>query len=146
MSVDTGTFVDSLSRYLESAGLVRYQPVGAYPPDGPAPAVFFNLLPDSPEGALAVTVYDEVFDRDDHNPDLYIQLRWRTAGADPRTTDTVADSANRLLHDQSGLIFPGDVRVLLCRRKVRGLTTPDSNGRYERADSFVFTLNPGGIS
>ncbi|WP_280273375.1 minor capsid protein [Nocardia wallacei] len=145
MSTDTGTFVDSLARYLDSAGLVRYQPVGAYSA-GTVPAVFLNLLPAQPDAALAITVYDEVFDRDDHNPDLYVQLRWRTAGTDPRTTDDAADAANRLVHDQAHFILPGAVRVMLCRRKVRGLTTPDSNGRYERADSYVFTLNPGGTS
>ncbi|MFI5778137.1 minor capsid protein [Nocardia sp. NPDC051570] len=145
MSTDTGRFVDALARYLHSAGMARYQPVGTYP-DGDIPAVFFNLLPAKPEAALAITVYDEQFDRDDHNPDLYVQLRWRTAGKDPRTVDLTADAASRILHDQTHLTFSGGVRVLLCRRKVRGLTIPDSNGRYERADSYVFTLNPGGTT
>ncbi|RJO69771.1 hypothetical protein D5S18_28125 [Nocardia panacis] len=145
MSTDTVRFVDALARYLHSAGMARYQPIGAYP-EGDIPAVFFNLLPAKPEAALAITVYDELFDRDDHNPDLFVQLRWRAAGTDPRTVDLTADATSRILHDRAHLTFPGNVRVLLCRRKVRGLTTPDSNGRYERADSYVFTLNPGGTT
>ncbi|WP_067566140.1 minor capsid protein [Nocardia acidivorans] len=145
MTTDTATFVDALARYLDSAGLVRYQLVGAYA-EGDIPATFFNLLPAKPEAALAITVYDELFDRDDHNPDVYVQLRWRLPGRDPRSVDRIADDANAILHDKTHLTFPGGVRVLLCRRKVRGLTTPDSNGRFERADSYVFTLNPGGTT
>ncbi|MGV9662580.1 minor capsid protein [Nocardia niigatensis] len=143
MRPDTRTFVDALARYLASAGLARYEPTGPYL-DGSAPAVFFNQLPDSPDTAVAITVYDELFDRDDHNPDLFVQLRWRAAGLDPRDVDELADNASRALHDRTHIQLANGVRVLLCRRRIRGLALPDSNARFERSDSYVFTLTPGG--
>ncbi|QIS18530.1 phage tail terminator protein [Nocardia terpenica] len=145
MITGTRTLLDALARHLAALGLARYQPTDAYP-SGALPAVFWNLLPPKPDDAISITIYDEAFDRDDHNPDVYVQLRWRTAGSDPRTTDDAADLAARSLHDISHLTLPGGVRVLLCRRKIRGLTTSDATGRFERADSYVFTLNPGGTT
>ncbi|MBF6460154.1 hypothetical protein IU433_14025 [Nocardia puris] len=139
--IDPGQFLDSFARHLDAAGLARYIPIGAYPP-GTLPAITFTLLPPEPDAAVALTVYDEVLDRDDHNPDIFVQLRWRTGGTDPRTTDAVADAATRHLHDARHVRLPDGPRILLCRRRIRGVTAPDSNGRYERADSFVFTLNP----
>lgn len=138
---DTRTLVDALARHLAAAGLARYTPTGVYSGAG-LPAAFDSLLPATPDAAVALTVYDEQYGRDDHNPDVFIQFRWRTAGKDPRTTNDVADAASRLLHDASHLLLPGGVRVLLCRRQIRGITTPDSNGRFERADSYRLTLNP----
>lgn len=139
--IDTGQFVESFARYLDAAGLARYVPDGAYGP-GALCAVTFDLLPPGIDAAVALAVYDEIYDRDDHNPDVFMQLRWRTTGTDPRTTNNAADAATRHLHDASRIQLPDGPRVLLCRRKVRGVTTPDSNGRYERADSYRFTLNP----
>ncbi|MFC9874878.1 phage tail terminator protein [Nocardia salmonicida] len=142
----TRQLVDALARYLDSTGIARYQPTGAYP-SGALPAIFDGLFPAAPDAALALTVYDVQYGRGDiGNEDVYIQFRWRTAGKDPRITNDVADRATELLHDAERLLLPGGVRILLCRRKIRGITTPDSNGRYERADSFMFTLNPGGTS
>ncbi|MBH0778821.1 phage tail terminator protein [Nocardia bovistercoris] len=139
--IDATEFVEALARYLDASGLARYVASGAYPP-GDACAVTFAGLPTSPDAAVALTVYDEQYGRDDHNPDVFVQMRWRTAGTDPRTTDSVADAARRLLHDATHVQLPDGPRVLLCRRRIRGGTTPDSNSRYERADSYVFTLNP----
>lgn len=142
----TRQLVDALARYLDSTGIARYQPTGVYP-SGSVPAVFAGLLPATPDAVVALTVYDVQFGRGDiGNEDVYIQFRWRTAGKDPRTTDDVADAATALLHDAERLLLPGGVRVLLCRRKIRGITTPDSTGRFERADSYMLTLNPGGTS
>ncbi|WP_051164448.1 phage tail terminator protein [Nocardia testacea] len=139
--IDPGEFLEALARHLDAAGLARYIPAGAYPP-GTVPAATFSLLPSKPDAAVALTVYDEVLDRDDHNPDVYVQMRWRAAGIDPRVVNASADAATRQLHDATHIQLPDGPRVLLCRRKIRGLATPDSNGRYERADSYVFTLNP----
>ncbi|MGW1740451.1 phage tail terminator protein [Nocardia sp. NPDC001965] len=139
--IDPVGFLESLARYLDASGVARYVPAGAYTP-GELAAVTFALLPTKPDTAVALTVYDESFQRDDHNPDVYVQFRWRAAGTDPRVVDRAADSATRLLHDASRFQLPGGPRVLLCRRRIRGLTTPDSNGRYERPDSYLFTLNP----
>jgi hypothetical protein len=143
MAYTTAQIVDALAQHLKANGLVKYDPSGAIPA-GPLPMVRMQSLPATPDAAIAIAVYDENFDRDDHNPDCYIQLRYRTAGKDPRITENLADAVTALLHDASEYVMPGGVRVLLSRRKIRGLLEPDSNARYERADSFRFTLTPNG--
>ena len=136
----TTRFVDGIARYLMAQGIVRYGLPA--PPPGPLPAVYLSGLPATPDGAVSIIVYDERFDRDDQNPDVFCQFRWRTAGKDIRTTDDLADAAKAILHDMSHVTLPNGVVVALCRRRIRGLTVPDDNGRYERADSYQFILNP----
>ena len=143
MPYNSSQVVAALSQFLEDNGKARYEPTGAYP-TGTAPAVFMGRLPATPDSVVLINVYDWQRGRDDHNPDVYVQLRYRTAGKDPRTTENQADSVDALLHDRTEYVMPGGVRVLLSRATLRGLIEPDDNGRYERADSFRFTLTPNG--
>jgi hypothetical protein len=133
--------VVGLAQHLDTLGLARYHPDGVYP-DGPLPAVFFGQLPDKPDAAVLVNVYNDDRDRDDTTPDLYVQFRFRTPGRDPRTTTVLGDSVFEALHDRSTLTLPNGVRVLLCRRTVAAPLAADQNGRYTRPDSYRFTLNP----
>ncbi|MCZ4557984.1 minor capsid protein [Rhodococcus maanshanensis] len=131
---------DGLARYIAAAGLCRYSPTGVYPVD-PLPAAVFGTFPDSPADAIGLRVYNESGDRDDANPDVYVQLRFRRAGKDPRPTDDFADAVKNLLHDRERFVLPGGIRVLLCRRVVTASTTPDASARYSRPDSYRLTLN-----
>lgn len=136
----TVTFLDSLAQHLATSGLARYSATGAYTPTG-LPAILFGRLPDKPDAAILLNVYNDDRTRDDWNPDYYVQFRFRTPGLDPRTTEALADSVFDLLHDVSNVAW-GTTKVLLCRRHIRGPIDPDANGRYTRPDSYTITLNP----
>lgn len=131
---------DGLAQHLADAGLARYTPDGPYPP-GPLPAVFYLRHPDTPADAITIVIYDENHDRDDHNPDIYVQLRYRRAGTDPRPVDRLADAVFELLHDRSHFTLPNGIGVKLCRRKIAGMSDPDTSGRWSRPDSYMFTLD-----
>ena len=137
---DTTDLEDALAQHLADLGLARYEPNGVYSATG-LPAVFFGAMPDKPDTALVINTYNDDRSRDDHNPDIYIQIRGRSAGRDPRAVDRLMDGLFDALHDTSHAQW-GDVRVLLCRRTVRAPRDPDANGRWTRPDSYLITVNP----
>lgn len=138
----TVPFLASLAQHLASSGLARYSETGKYTNTG-LPAVFFGQLPPTPDAAILINVYNQDNTRDDDSPDMYVQLRYRTPGSDPRTTENLADSVFALLHDVSNTVW-GTTRVLLCRRVIRGPIAPDATTptRYTRPDSYRVTINP----
>ncbi len=137
---DTTTVEDALAQHLAALGLVRYEPGSVYG-TGTLPAVFFGAMPDTPNDAIVINTYNDDRSRDDHNPDLYVQIRGRSAGRDPSNVDRLMDSIFDALHDTSHQTW-GSVRVLLCRRVVRAPRDPDANTRWTRPDSYCITLNP----
>lgn len=132
-----------IAQHLADHGLVRYAPTGIYPPAGPTdpPAAYYRQRPDTPADAVTITVYDENYDRDDGNPDVYVQLHYRRAGTDPRIVDQYAETVRETLHDRSRFTLPNGIGVKLCRRKIAGMSDPDTSGRWSRPDSYVFTLD-----
>jgi hypothetical protein len=133
----------ALAARIAGAGLARYNPTGVYTPTG-LPAVLFGKLPDKPDAAILINVYNEDYSRDYGSPDLYVQLRFRTPGQDKRTTNALAHSVFLLLHfdvDESNQVWSG-LNILNCRRTIAGPVELDGNNRYSRPDSYRITVNP----
>ena len=136
-----GLLEDAIGQHLATHGIARY--ATAYTGTG-LPAVFRGTLPGTPDAAILINVYNEDYTRDDDSPDLYVQLRFRTAGQDPRTTNTLAHTVFQLLHFPDGTsnqVWAG-VHILNSRRVIAGPIAPDGNNRYSRPDSYRITLNP----
>lgn len=140
MITTTTTLEADLAQHLAGLGLAQYTPTGTYSATTLVPAVFFGRIPDKPDSALAINIYDDHRDVDDQSPTVSVQLRFR-GGKDPRTVNHQADAVFAAIHDLSSQVW-GATTVLLCRRHVRAPIGADSNGRYERADSYRLTLNP----
>lgn len=145
MSLTRRRIIDSLARHLAATGLVRYDPDGDYGP-GTLPAVFVGEMPATPDAAVLLNVYNDSRDRDPDraNPDVWVQVRCRTPGRDPRVTDDLADAIFDVLDDKTRYVMPGGVNVARSIREVTADSEPDGNGRYSRPDSYKFHLNPSG--
>lgn len=145
---DTEALEDALAKHLAALGLARYTPDGIYTATG-LPAIFFGKLPDKPDTAILINTYNEDRGRDQSTPDFYVQLRFRTAGRDKRTTDRLADTVFRelddLVNDRSNQVWAG-VNILSCHRILRVPAAQDTTLRYERPDSYRITTNPGAIT
>lgn len=143
MKLTRRRILDALARHLADAGLARYSPDGMYG-TGTLPAIFMGTLPDKPDAALLLNIYNDSRDRDPDraNPDIWVQIRARTPGRDPRTTDDLADALFDQLDDATHYVMPGGVHVALSQRVVTTSADPDENGRYTRPDSYKFHLNP----
>jgi hypothetical protein len=85
----------ALALRLAEANLARYNESEKYSAsDDPVrPAVFLRaVLPDTPDTAVTISVIDDRRDRDAHNPDLTVRLRFRGAGRSARAVDDPADA------------------------------------------------------
>jgi hypothetical protein len=142
MSVDyTTPLQESVGHRLAELGLVRYSPTGAYADTG-LPPVFHGAMPALPVSAVTVNVYDDQRGRDNHSPDVYVQVRARLDTRNPREINDLLAQVFEAFQHTTLYIWPGGVRVLVCERVSRAPLGADTNGRYERADNYRFTLNP----
>lgn len=135
---------DAIAQYLVVKGLARYDPDGMYPAaDHPLPAAYVNVgFPVSgPADAVTIRVYDDQRTRDAGTPDVYVQLRFRRHGEDPRLVENTADAVCDLLDDKRHLKLPNGIGVKLVNRKVAGMAEPDTSGKWQRPDSYLFTLD-----
>lgn len=132
-----------LGTWLDAAGLATFDADGIYPTRPARPAVFFGPLPPAPDDAIAITRYNRDISRGGRGtPDVYVQLRYRTAGEDPTIVGDLADAVADLLDDRTHIDLPGGVRVLHALRVVNATATPDGTRRYEQPDSYRLTLTP----
>lgn len=133
------------------AAYLAGQQVGVWSADGIYPAgvvmpIYVGILPDEAATGIGLQVYSDDRQRDDVTPDIRVQVRIR-GDADPRPTGIGPATADRifiLLHDRSNYDLDNATRVLLSRRHLRAPEERDETGRWTRADSYTFTLNPGG--
>lgn len=137
--------VAGLLQHLHSKGLVRWSLTQTFN-EGPVPSAHLERMPSSPHTAVAVYVYNEDRTRDEHNPDIYVQLRFRAAGDDPRVVKALADNVFAELNwtdDHAPESWPGNIEVLHSKCVVRAPRVLDQNTRWESPDSYRLTINPG---
>lgn len=151
MSVPTDAEVlVAFAKHLAARGVAVYSET-AYPANPPLPAAVFGRLPQasatSPLLAVALNRYYTDAACDSANPTIRVQLRWRAKTY--LAVERIADDAWKALRfneapDQTSepQTWPGGVRVQSCARVISAPSDPDSNGNWERADSYELILNP----
>ncbi|WFN91479.1 minor capsid protein [Gordonia sihwensis] len=145
MSTPTVTrLLDSLAQYMNDAGVATFAADGIYQPTVTAPAIYFGMLHDKPDTAVAINHYDtdpDVFTHQ-HNPLMRVQLRWR-GDRDPRTVHRIADKGFTALHTLTPGPWPGGLHPAWVQRTIVAPIETDQNGRWMRCDSYEIRLNPG---
>lgn len=134
------SLVTDLAQHIANAGLGQWNPDGIYRTYAP-PAIYLGILPDEAGNAMALNVYHDDRSVDDASPMIRVQIRVRGT-RDPRITNQIADDIFKLLHDKTSYQLDNATHVLLSRRHLRAPEDTDANGRWHRADSYTFTLNP----
>lgn len=137
----TGLVVD-LAEHIANAGYGQWNPQGIYRTFAP-PAIYLGRLPDEAGNSIALAVYSDDRNRDDLTPDIRVQIRVRGT-KDPRVTNRIADDIFQLLHrrDKYRLGTDNGTKILSSYRHLRTPEDTDTNGRWHRADSYTFTVNP----
>lgn len=137
-------FVTHLATHLAKIGVGQYRKDGIYKTYAP-PAIYFGVIPDEAGFAIAVNVYNHITHsgRDTGTPAVYVQLRAR-GNKHPHSPAEILDRIYEHLHEQSNYQLDNATVVLLSARHLRGPEEQDKQGRWTRADSYTFTLNPQG--
>lgn len=128
---------DGLARWLHQAKLATYTDVGP----GTAPQLHIRALRDTPDHAIALAIYDRDTQRaGTGNPDVYVQVRCRAPGPNPRQVLQAADDIAAALDDAAHLTLPNGLHVIHARRVVTTPVEDAANHRLERADSYRLHL------
>lgn len=137
-------FVPDLAAHLATKRIGQYRPNGVYKTYSP-PAIYFGALPDEAGYAIALNVYNFITrtGRDTATPAVYVQVRAR-GDKHPHSPAEILDKVYQELHEHTNYTLDNSTRVLLSTRHLRGPEEKDTQGRWTRADSYTFTLNPQG--
>lgn len=123
-----------LAEYLAANGVGTWRESSPYLPD--EKAITLRDLPDAPDTALAVEVYDISDDVVLPDQEVRVQLLARGRGD---AADDMADTAFGVLHGAHHFMA-GTVKVGSARRISSAPLGADDNGREERADSYALVL------
>lgn len=139
MTPDSTTVLEALAQHLADAGIAQYSPDGIYD-GGPLPAVVLGYIPEQPDAVIALNIANESVHRAGKAaPDMWIHVRVRTPGADPRSTERLSQSIYNLI-DSAHQSWQ-TVTVRDCHRTVRAPLIQDTNRRYTRADMYQAHIN-----
>lgn len=137
-------FLPDLANELDVSGIGQFNIKGTYTKFTP-PAVYFGTIPDEAGYSIAVNQYGQrtVLDRTTSTPALLVQFRAR-GDKHPLSPAKILDRIYQHFHDNTHFTLDNSTTVLHCARHLRGPEEQDTQGRWTRADSYTFTLNPQG--
>lgn len=137
-------FLTDLAKHLATAHIGQYNPKGVYKTYTP-PAIYFGTIPDEAGYAITINQYNQITHtgRLTSTPAMYVQFRVR-GDKHPHSPGRILDRIYQELHDRDSYQLDNGTTVLLSTRHLRGPEEQDTQGRWTRADSYTFTLNPQG--
>lgn len=125
--------LDGLARHLQDEGLVTYRPssVGG--------DLFLEALPDKPDEAVALTVYDDGKESDSKlgYDEPYVQVRVRGT-RDPRVSRQRCAAIRAELHGLGEVTLPDGTDLILsvALQNAPASIGTDANGRHEHVANF----------
>ncbi len=132
-----------IAAHLDAAGVGKWsetEPVAA-----DQTLIALKRLPQSPDRALAVSVYDLDLDVALPTTGVMVQILARAPGASD-DVDDLADDVIDVMHAVHHATW-GALRVERCVHESSAPLGADDNGREERSDNFrIITQRPGGTS
>jgi hypothetical protein len=134
----TATLAHGLAEHLAAAGIGTYRPTGIYRDD--ETGIVIGAVPASPARLVVLTLYPLSDDVDQADSVLGLQVRLRSATADPREVLDLVDALFDVLHGATHLHL-GDVEVHLVRRTASVPMGQDQSRRYEHADTYQLTAH-----
>ena len=134
MSVNDSTLTKTICTLLGSIPGWAWRTVGPYLPS--EVGVYYGAIPDSPDMAVGVRVYEADDDNLRFTRARRVQVRFRGAPDNPAGADDLADTARDAL---DGLSRVGGMSGV--SRLYMAPLGADTNGRQERTDNYLVILD-----
>lgn len=131
------SLLQDLAARLAVAGVARWSPSGAYGA-GSLPAIFLGAVPASPDAAITLTAYPVEPGIGAEDTVTGVQVRTRTAGADPRTTWDLDDAIFSILHGLTNTTIAGR-RVTQVRLRSGASLGQDDSKRWSWSSNYYLT-------
>lgn len=126
-----------IAQLLATNHVAQYSATGAY--NAGDTAITIQKLPADPDNAIALTTYPVSDDPTLSDSVIGLQVKTRTAGADPRPTNTLAGLAYNALHGLQA-VLPSGVTVVLCTRQSGSALGQDDRDRSIRVDNYYLQV------
>lgn len=130
---EAAPLLDGLARHLAGLGLVTYDP------DGTCGDLFLETMPQVPDEAVVLTLYDGE-QPDPRLPYDTPRLQGRVrGGADPRVSRARCAALYDELHGLGAVTLPGGVLLLSCDALQSGPVSMglDDSGRHEHVTNYA---------
>ena len=132
--------VAGFATLLEEAGLGDWRPDGSAVPTG-VTAITQQGVPATPHDLLTLTPYSIDDDRTGTLSRYGLQIRTRTAGSSPRSTNRAAGLVFDVLQHRVDFTLPAGIRVYDCHRTSWTSLGQDSGLRWSRSDNYEVRLS-----
>lgn len=130
---DDPDLLDGLARYLQERGLVTYDPSGV------SGDCFIEIMPSSPDEAVALTIYDDRVESDSllpyDEPKVQVRVRGTT---DPRVSRHRCAAIRSHLHGLGPVVLPDGTNLILsvAIQAAAASIGADENRRHEHVCNF----------
>ena len=131
--------IAGVAQLLADAGIGEWSPDTAY--TGDLPAIVARAMPASPDAAIMLATYGVSDDPTQSTSVIGLQVQTRTTGADPRTTDDLADSIFDALQGLWGATLSTGVSVVIAERRSSLSLGRDDLNRWVQSDNFYVTVH-----
>lgn len=133
----TRDLLEGLAQLLDSATVAVWKPTGAYTED--QVGIVIGVPTQSPRSLVALAAYGNVDDASLSDSTVQVQMRLRSAGADPGPADDLADEIFDALQGLRATL--NGIAVVYAKRVSTYPLGLDGNGRQERTDNYDLTVH-----
>ncbi len=123
---------------LHAQGIGVWRTDGMYASD--EQGITVATVPQSPPAIICLSPYTLTDDPTMSDSVMGLQIRVRSATADPRPALDTLDAIFDLLQGHQPVDLQGTARLLIAERTTGTPLGEDANGRFEAADSYQLTL------
>lgn len=130
----TTDLLTGIARKLDAEMSAVWEPFGAYSND--QVGIVLGVPTQEPPSLIALAAYGNNDDPSLSDSTMQMQVRVRSASADPRPADNLADEIFDILHGLNGADLIGGIRLVYARRTSTLPLGIDGSGRQERSDNY----------
>lgn len=130
----TNDLFSGLAQLLATAGVGVYKPTTAYGANDTA--ITSQVLPQSPDAALAITFYPVSDDATMSDSVVGVQVMIRAAGSDDSAANDLADAVFAVFQSLPSQTLTSGVQVQIMTRKSGTLLGKDDEQRWMRSENY----------
>ncbi len=135
--------VAGIAQLLDDTGVGIWDPTGApyaAPYAADATGIYQRRIPSDRDNAIALSTYVVSDDPTLSDSITGLQVRGRTGGEDPQTTDDLMDAVFNQLQGLFEVTLPSGIRVISCSRKSGVSLGQDENKRWSSSNNYYVAI------
>ena len=130
--------LEAIAERLEARGIGEWDSDANYGAAGPLAAIYVRMVPETARSVITLSPYPVTVALSPNDSILGLQVRTRTPGRDPRTTDQLDGAILGVLHGLRNVELGGH-RVTKILFQSGDSMGQDGSGRWSRSSNYYIT-------